>query len=214
MKRTKEQAKINSQYEAKVAEAKEIASMLRLGNKQRMRVAEIAVEVCVITHGGKEKPSRYTLKRFANDIKINNDTLYEWVRSYRYVYNKLKPEQKEVFHEFPAHLLRDTIKGLSESAKPGIVQRRFQAAVSKGRDSSKMKKYIQNLSAILFNVSNHSRLIDVDDNTLIELYRKASLIRGFLDYEFEARKMKVKPIIKQPKIDTTKFWHDEIEGVE
>lgn len=199
-----------SNYEKKVSEAREIVALLRLSNKHRMQVAKIACELCIITHGGRQPPTRYNLKKFSADIGLKHDTLYEWVRVYRYVYAKLTPNLKENFHTFPSNLLRPAVKGLNEKATPSHVQKKFKQVLEQGRTTSKMTKYVQNLSSILYNVSNHSRMIDASDKVLIELYEKASLIKGYLDKEFEARRLKTKPTIRQPKIDMTKFWHEDV----
>lgn len=76
-----------------VSKAKDIVQKVR---GYQMLVAGLAMEVCEITRGGnkKEFSERYTIRRFAKEIKCHHKTLSQYVAIRTVVFNKLKPNQK------------------------------------------------------------------------------------------------------------------------
>lgn len=61
---------------------------LRKIEGHQARIAEMAVRVCTIRHGGVSK-GFYTITQFAEDIGVNEKTLQNWVQTYRNVYTKI-----------------------------------------------------------------------------------------------------------------------------
>lgn len=198
------------EYAKKVVEAKEIMSLLRLTNKHRVRVAEIANDVCIILHGGRAPTTRYTLKRFAEDIGINRHTLYEWTRHKKYIFDKLTPKQKEEYYTISGNSIKEIFTGLTEKSLPKHVQQKFKSVKDTGGPDAKLKKYIGHIQGLLFNVSNHSRLKGVSDDVLKRALEQSRLTQEYILVELSARKSKVDKTILQPKIDKRKFWQDEI----
>lgn len=66
-------------YQEYVDSAKRLVKQI---DSYQSRIAEMAIAVCQIRHGGKSE-GYYTLTDFASDTGINNKTLSEWVSIYR-----------------------------------------------------------------------------------------------------------------------------------
>lgn len=70
---------MSKKYDALVVEAKRL---LKNAEACKYRVAQMALEVCDIRHGGRSE-GYYTITDFARDIKIKRRTLARWVHIYR-----------------------------------------------------------------------------------------------------------------------------------
>lgn len=83
-------AEAELKWQSYVTRGQDIVSRIA---KDRLLLAELAVEACEITHGGGSHWSGfkgvYTLTRFAKEIGINYKTLHNWVRLKQNVYDKL-----------------------------------------------------------------------------------------------------------------------------
>lgn len=66
-------------YQEYVNRAKNLLGQI---DAYQAKIAQMAMEVCEIRHGGKSD-AYYTLTDFANDIGINRKTLSSWVHTYR-----------------------------------------------------------------------------------------------------------------------------------
>ena len=79
-------------YETALEKAKFYIEKLHdIENKKliyQCKIAELALEVCSIKHGGRNLGEVYTLKRFAEDLGVSPDTLANWTRIYRNVIQK------------------------------------------------------------------------------------------------------------------------------
>ncbi|MDD0853028.1 hypothetical protein HBN50_07965 [Halobacteriovorax sp. GB3] len=81
-------------YQEYVKGAKELLSQI---DSYQYKIAEMAMAVCQIRHGGRSE-GYYTLTEFSNDIGMNRKTLSEWVHAYRDICLKIDlrtPTQEE-----------------------------------------------------------------------------------------------------------------------
>lgn len=69
------------------------AELKQIQGHQR-KIAEYALKVCTIRHGGKSG-DLYTLTRYADDLGVNRKTLQNWVQIYKNVILKLDADKKE-----------------------------------------------------------------------------------------------------------------------
>jgi hypothetical protein len=89
---TKEQqADIEDRWQKYVLAGQRLVASMQ---KDRLKLAELAIAACDIQHGGsKNRLSEiYTLKKYAEDIKISYKTLANWVRIKQNVFDKLKSD--------------------------------------------------------------------------------------------------------------------------
>ena len=76
-------------YQRAMKEAKSHVAEIRKYQQKisihQAKIAEIALEVCDIRHGGRCPDDRYTLTRFSSDIGLPLKTVQNWVQTYRLV---------------------------------------------------------------------------------------------------------------------------------
>ena len=77
---------INEKWELNVKRAKDF---IKVKSANQMEIARLALEVCEITHGGPSCEGKFTLKRFAAEVGVNQKTLSTWVAVRVTAYNKL-----------------------------------------------------------------------------------------------------------------------------
>lgn len=88
---------LSPKWEEAITQAKVCISNM---SKSRLKVAELALEVCDVRWGGgahwANHEGTYTLKRFAEEIGLNPKTLSNWVRVKRNVHDKLVEAGQEI----------------------------------------------------------------------------------------------------------------------
>lgn len=89
---SKEKIDLEIKWNENVKEAKELFTGR---NRNQMKMASLALEVCEITWGGGKKGNLFTIKRFAEEAGIAPKSLSEWICVRKNVYEKLSNEQKE-----------------------------------------------------------------------------------------------------------------------
>ena len=201
---------MNKNWNKYVDEARKVVTLLRLQNKHRMKVAEIAIKACTIKHGGRAQVDRPTVKLFAERIGIAPKTLYEWIRHKRLVFDKLNDDQKIQFQEISANTIKGIITGLEEGTEKGKVQNKFSEYAGKAPIIAKLDKYLAVLNTIIYNLSAYMRIKEVPDETLTELIRRSNMIINFAEKELELREIGVPETVKKPKIDWDNFWSEEV----
>lgn len=75
-----------------VAELKELNKKVEA---YQAKIAQYAVEVCTIRHGGRSK-GIYTVKQYANDIGLPTKTVSNWTNTYRAVVMKVKDDVSSI----------------------------------------------------------------------------------------------------------------------
>lgn len=84
---------IEMNYSDAVNEARDL---IKNKDKYQMRIAELALSVCTVKHGGNSE-GLYTIKSFADDSGVKVKTLYNWIDMYKKVYVKLdRAEQDKI----------------------------------------------------------------------------------------------------------------------
>jgi hypothetical protein len=192
------------------SEAKKIVALIRLQNKHRMKVAELALKACTIVHGGKNIYERFTVKKFGERIGVNHRTIHEWIRIYRMVYSKLDQERKEDYNRLGSARVRYVMKGLSGKEQPKTIQNKFDKAYKQGGEIDKIDKYLRNLGTLIYNVSNSSRMISLDDKLLYQILEKSNTIAGYVKLELKHRDLGVSQKYIKPKLDLDNFWVNEV----
>lgn len=82
------------------------------------KIAEIAIDVCEIYHGGRRKNSELSLAKFAAKIGIGKSTLARWVKEYNAVVKNLN--QKEIESGLNRVALEAAVKNETKSKGSGI----------------------------------------------------------------------------------------------
>ena len=201
---------MTEKFKKNVQEAKKVLALLRLQNKHRVKVAQLAVSACTIKHGGKAVFERLTVKKFAEKIGINDHTLHEWIRYYRIVYVKLDGAQREYYNEMSADQIKRIVVGLSPKTTEGKVRRTFMASYRAGPDANKFRKYVAVLDTILYHLSAHKRVIMIPDEMLFEIVKKCRTIIAYIEKEMEFREGKIPARYNKPKINFDTFWEEEV----
>jgi len=129
------------------------------------RIAQIAIEVCVIEHGGKSKSNKLSLKVFADAIGKNYKSLHRWVREYKVVVMKLPASEVD--------------KGINRVAVERLLKNTNGAETKKQitnmyRDESAKDTYLYNVLKRLGNVKFaicHSIYYDkIDEDDFNQIY--------------------------------------------
>jgi transposase-like protein len=195
------------QWKDGIKEAKQVARLLRLTNKHRVKLAEIAVKITDIQIGGRSSKSRFSIVRFGAEIGINPNTVYEWIRQYNLLYLKLTDKQKSEYLEVSANMIKPVMKGLTKKTRKATVQKKFKAIAKAGFVESKFRKYLAVLNTIIFHTQTLSKISEIPDQYLTEFRIKARQIDKAMTKEINARsgggKRKIKP---QKEMTPDEIW--------
>lgn len=198
-------------YLSIVKKAKLEATVLKLTGQQRMKIAEFAVQACEILHGGRSEPTRLTLKRFSDDIGINKQTLYEWVRIKRMVFDKLDKENKPLFYKTPSRSLNGIMKRINITTEEKEVNDLYSKVLNEPKSTARFSKYLAVMDTILYNLTNFSVFEEIEVKTLELTIKKAEEV---ISAAREAIKIKSKkyPRVKRRPARKSEVW-SSIEGL-
>lgn len=117
--------------------------------KNQMLVAGLAMEVCEITWGGsKLNRSKYTLKKFSEEIGMSDRLLSSWVNVRRNVYDKLS---KDAVENVSYTNLAQVALRVSRKDSPTKVKQMFDTIIGRDNFDTKVIRYIADLRAIAYN---------------------------------------------------------------
>lgn len=203
---------MNKNFNKYVREAKKVVALLRLKNRHRMKVAQLCIKACTITVGGRRNDlSKTEVKKFAEKIGINHQTLYEWTRYYRYIYLKIVPDYSTEWDEFPTSEVRHLMKGLKKDTPESVVKNKFKKALHQKGPQAKFEKYCRVLDTIISHVSDSRKIFVMEDATLFEIVKRCRTIITFIEKEMQLRQKKIPRKFNDPKIDFSNFWQEEID---
>ena len=207
------------EFNACVSEAKKVVALLRLKNRHRIRVAELAVKACAIYHGGRAPVTRLTLRAFAEKIGVNPHTLYEWIRYKRVVYDNLNAQNKNLYNDISADTLKYVVTAVGtqnlRNADKKKINRVFLKHAKMGPVVSKLVKYGKVMDTIIYNLSNYSRSHEIPDDILNEYEKKARQIVAYTEKLKAVRGGKVKPLTKKElDLNWDNFWENEVRNVQ
>jgi transposase-like protein len=176
-----------AEWENAVREAR---SYLSNWTKARWKIVNIALRVCDVSKGGRKHENTYTLKRFANDIDINEHTLYEWVRCRHNVLDKLPKmivrniEAGHVEHK----LVTDVLSKISADANKKEVLGYYMEMAGMEPETRKFQKYDQHLRALLYNAQRPLQMKFANEEILKAMIQKCEAIAAMFKKELELRK--------------------------
>lgn len=136
----------------------------------RFKVAELAMRVCILHHGGRASIQRYTIRQFAKEIGMPEKTLWEWVRMKRNIYDNLDEKQREGLTLSQMKYMDMKLKGVErdDKFKPKLLKA-YKEMSKKSETTVKMEKYLQHLKSIHFNFIHKLMLKDCDPEVLGEI---------------------------------------------
>lgn len=200
----------NKQFREYVSEAQKIVKLLRLKNVHRIKVAEIALKAAVLINGGRAPITRNTVKSFSDKIGVNNKTLYEWIRYKKLVYDKLDRARKDSYNELSMDTIKHITKGIKRQTPAKTVQKRYDQFYKRSSIETRMHKYISHLRTVLYNCSNHGRMMEIPDSILLEVLGTCRKISGYIELEMKNRGAEIPKKYKKPAINPNLFWEDQI----
>ncbi len=157
-------------------------------DKSRWIIAGLAVEVCDITIGGRQKEDVYTLKRFADAIEILPSTLYEWVSAKRKVVDKLTVrQQKDATEKFDYMTFKHAEKMVHDKSTAKQVWTILCGIDGQDPSIKKYKGYQRVLTAILYNAQRPILLKDIPRELIEPIIEKCSMLVVLLKKELEFR---------------------------
>lgn len=172
------------QWEMAIRKAKSYSVNLA---KARFVIAQIALEVCDYSHGGRKVESIYSIRKFAEEIEIEAKTLYQWIRVKRLVVDKLPKGVKAKIHNYKYQDLDEVSDLVKDDTSVKEVRDRFQDQLKRDPTEKKFDKYSKHLDAILFNLQRPVLLKDVHTHQLEDVIKKANVILALSKKELELR---------------------------
>lgn len=156
---------------------------VKVYDNTRWIIAQLAIEVCDLSKGGRKSEDKYSIKNFANEIGIDPKTLYQWISVKRNVIDKLPDRITKRLHKYNYQDLvvinskvesnaveKDIVKVFDDSDKESPVQRKFN-------------KYYKHLSSILFNVKKQNILNDLPNIDIDNFIKRCDVISDLLKSE-------------------------------
>lgn len=182
----KDKKTTNKQWEIAIRTARQFVTNY---DKTRWKICEIALGVCNITYGGRRSPMEFTLKRFANEIEINYQTLHDWIRIKRLVYDKLPIKVRDKISGYKYTDLADVCEEVDEKSTPKQVYTKLKEVLSELPENKKfMMYYDKGLGAILYNAQRPINMMNVDSNIIQKIVDRLKLITSLFEKELELRK--------------------------
>ena len=123
MKTYMTEAEARKKYRATVKKCKELIAK-KTGIE--LQIGQYAIEVCDIVVGG-DSAHVYNMRKFADDLGVNHDTMKAWVTGAR-VYNVLPPELQKEAETRPLSWLRRASTKSGGIMQKGMNPKRVEAA--------------------------------------------------------------------------------------
>lgn len=163
--------------------------------RNQIQIAEEALKVCEITHGGRSK-GLFTVKNFANEISINSRTLYNWIAIKVNVYDKLKGDP---------HLERASFTELSRIARwvnsetpLKKVKYLLHKELTQNSFDAKLLRYAKALKSLNYNFKKNAAW-KASPATIRQVYSQAKLIIKYIEERYPDIKELKRPVLSNRK---------------
>lgn len=156
-------------------------------SKVRFVIADLALEACDSSHGGRKSDGVFSLARFAVAIELCRKTLYEWIAVKKYVVDKLPKNIQEKTHLYNYEDFVAVRRVVESDTPDKEVVRRFEEQMKRNPEEKKFSKYIKHLNSILYNVQRPMIMKDVPSHLIDEVIEKANLIQILSGKELSLR---------------------------
>lgn len=137
-------------------------------SNHQMEIAALALSVCEINWGGRQKKDAYTLTRFSRETGIHLKTLSNWVAIRRAVYDKLSSTQKSLATYNEMAEVAQTIKDIKEVTPIDKVRKAFEKYADTGGYERKIMRYVCDLKSLHYCFYKQSAAFKCDDALLRE----------------------------------------------
>lgn len=166
---------------------REARSFIADYDKNRWKVADIAMKVCDRSHGGR-KGNHFSIKKFAEEIDLNPKTLYEWIKTKeRLIDNRSMRLRKEALGKRAYTDLAIIASSLSEDVSKSQVISNYMNYFEQAPENLKFIKYGRFLKSLLFNASRPIQMLSVDSEVIVEMIKSLETILGCFKKELELR---------------------------
>lgn len=179
----------NQQWIAAITEAR---LFIKNYDRSRWRVADLAISVCDMSHGGRKK-TQFSVARFAKEIGLNKKTLYEWIRAKVVLIDRLPISmQKEALKKKKYNDLREISSRLTVKSSDSDIESAYNEYFSQEQDDLKFKKYHKHLKSLLYNASRPSQMMNVNSEIILDIISTLDRTSDLLKKELEKRKSSTK----------------------
>ncbi len=156
-------------------------------DKVRWVICELALEVCEFGHGGKISEGVFTLTKFANEIEISPNTLWEWVRTKRAVVDKLPKTVQNKIHTYAYADILDTMKIVDPKSTPKQVYSAFQMVQKIDPGAKKFTRYSKHIKTLLYNVQRPYLMAEAPKDIIEKMIEDLTIVVSMLKKELELR---------------------------
>ncbi len=202
-------------WEKCVSQGQEITRLLKLKTIHRMKLAELALKVSEVKHGGRVHQDAGTVVKFAIAVGINRQTLYEWIKIKQTVMDKLSEHQMAESEGLPYAVVMAVRAKVKPDDPPEVVQEVWSEEAVRPKDNAKFKKYLSRMKSIIHNAQNPKVMQDVDTEDIEEMIKRCGLVINLLRQEIEIRDKydaEGGERFKVVRTDARKVW-DEVDDL-
>lgn len=145
-------------------------SLFQQSRFHQMKIAELALSVCEITHGGNMKngitQERYTIKRFSKEVGVNQKTLSTWIAVKTLIYDRLDAQRKRNCRYTD---LQRTCRLINKKTPPAKVIKLFDDYKNMDQFEARIVNYMDDLRSLCFNFKKQSAALRCSKETLKEI---------------------------------------------
>lgn len=179
-------------FNENVKEAKELYNAR---NKNQMKVAKLALEVCEIVHGGKANSmGLFTLSRFAKESGVGAKSLSHWISVYKLVYEKA---DKELIHTCSFTVLQDVANTVKYDASAEQINKKIKKRISCSSIEVTVNRYLKDIRSIAYNfrVNNAGDILSKETqeellfycNTIVNCINKSGIAKKAQNHEIAGK---------------------------
>lgn len=161
---------------------------LKHSDELRFKIIALAEKCCSDIVG-----SKYTYSKFATEIGLSPNTMYEWMRVKRDVYDVLPKEDQDFLSFNQMRGLNTRTVGIKSGSqeKGKAVLRELKRLKKENPDTLKFRKYLALMKNVLFNAKDKHRTKGCDREVLAEILHVSREISKNLSWvDFEAKEVK------------------------
>lgn len=153
------------------------------GKQHRMKVAQLAMECCVVKHGG-NRNNPFSVARFAAAIGMNAHTLYNWMDIKKRVVDTASAVHlKGMSYD----MLRLAVTRLSSDPSKKETDRVLKEIKETEPVAYRFDRYIKHMGTIVHNAMTPIKLMEIPTEKLSEVIKLATVIKNLLEKELEYR---------------------------
>lgn len=154
----------------------EAQSLVKNKDKYQMKIAELAIEVCVIERGGNKDDNIFSVINFAKDISINVKTLYNWIDIYKSTYSVLDEKTKSQISATGIQNIHRAYKGSS----PEKIRSEAKKYVHQNNIDATIRNYLGTVRSLTRNYIEKDAANRVDKEVNETLYHYVKLLNDIL----------------------------------